>query len=249
MPLSRSRDYLSIGEVLDSVQADFPDVSISKIRFLESEGLISPERTASGYRKFYEGDVARLRYILSLQRDHFLPLRVIKDRLRDVDANGGALPEPAAEPAMASAARDVSKPAANGAATGGGNGSTGALTSIQLSRDELKKAANLSETELKGLEDYGIVAVPEGGTYDENDLVVAKAARRFFDFGVEPRHLRMYRQFAEREAAFFEQIVAPGARRRDPTAQAEAAKSVQELAGLSRQLKEAALRSSLREIV
>lgn len=251
MPLSRSRDYLSIGEVLDSVQADFPDVSISKIRFLESEGLISPERTASGYRKFYDGDVARLRYILSLQRDHFLPLRVIKDRLRDVDANGGALPEPAAEPAAASEPHNASKPAmAKGAAAAnGGNGSTGALTSIQLSRNELTRAANLSETELKGLEDYGILAVPEGGVYDENDLIVAKAARRFFDFGVEPRHLRMYRQFAEREAAFFEQIVAPGARRRDPTAQAEAAKSVQELAGLSRQLKEAALRSSLREIV
>ena len=249
MPLSRSRDYLSIGEVLDSVKADFPDVSISKIRFLEAEGLISPERTASGYRKFFDGDVARLRYILSLQRDHFLPLRVIKERLRDVDSNGGVLPDPAAEPAPSSGAPAVSTPAA---ANGGGapsNGANGALTSIQLNRDELMKAANLSEAELKGLEDYGILAVPEGGTYDENDLVVAKAARRFFDYGVEPRHLRMYRQFADREAAFFEQIVAPGARRRDPTAQAQAVKSVQELAGLSRQLKEAALRSSLREIV
>ena len=251
MPLSRSRDYLSIGEVLDSVQADFPDVSISKIRFLEAEGLISPERTASGYRKFYDGDVARLRYILSLQRDHFLPLRVIKDRLRDVDSNGGALPDPASD---AGAGSGSTTPARTGegapaAASGATNGSAGALTSIQLSRDELTKAANLSESELKGLEDFGILAVPEGGNYDENDLVVAKAARRFFDFGVEPRHLRMYRQFADREAAFFEQIVAPGARRRDPTAQAEAAKSVQELAGLSRQLKEAALRSSLREIV
>lgn len=236
MPLSRARDYLSIGEVLDSVKADFPDISISKIRFLEAEGLIAPERTTSGYRKFYEGDVARLRYILSLQRDHFLPLRVIKERLRDAEATGAALPAPT-----------TGKGASAGVA--GGNGAAAALTSIQLDRDELKKAANLSEPELKGLEDYGILAVPESGAYDENDLVVAKAARRFFDFGVEPRHLRMYRQFAEREAAFFEQIVAPGARRRDPTAQDQAAKSVQELAGLSRQLKEAALRSSLREIL
>jgi DNA-binding transcriptional MerR regulator len=223
-------------------------VSISKIRFLEAEGLISPERTASGYRKFYDKDVARLRYILALQRDHFLPLRIIKDRLRDVDSNGGVIPDPLADTASPAPA---SKAPARGAkrAAAGENGSVGALTSLQLSRDELKKAANLSEPELKGLEDYGIVATPDNGNYDENDLVVAKAARRFFDFGVEPRHLRMYRQFAEREAAFFEQIVAPGARRRDPTAQAQAAKSVQELAGLSRQLKEAALRSSLREIV
>lgn len=244
MPLSRSRDYLSIGEVLDSVKADFSDISISKIRFLEAEGLIAPERTASGYRKFYEGDVARLRYILSLQRDHFLPLRVIKDRLRDADSNGGVLPEPTLE---ASAPKKRATEA-GAAPSAGGNGAN-ALTSLQLSRDELKKGANLSEPELKGLEDYGILAVPDNGSYDENDLIVAKAARRFFDFGVEPRHLRMYRQFAEREAAFFEQIVAPGARRRDPTAQAQAARSVQELAGLSRQLKEAALRSSLREIL
>ena len=81
MPLSRSRDYLSIGEVLESVRQDFPDVSISKIRFLESEGLIEPERTPSGYRKFFEKDVARLRHILSMQRDQFLPLKVIKERL------------------------------------------------------------------------------------------------------------------------------------------------------------------------
>lgn len=244
MPLSRSRDYLSIGEVLDSVKVDFPDISISKIRFLEAEGLIAPERTASGYRKFYEGDVARLRYILALQRDHFLPLRVIKDRLRDVDSNGGTIGEPPSGPGAA-----AGSVVTGSAASGGTNGATGDLTSIQLSREELKKAANLSEPELKGLDDYGILTVPENGNYDENDLIVAKAARRFFDFGVEPRHLRMYRQFAEREAAFFEQIVAPGARRRDPTAAEQAAKAVRELAGLSRQLKEAALRSSLREIL
>ncbi|MGH2753954.1 MAG: MerR family transcriptional regulator, partial [Actinomycetota bacterium] len=89
MPLSRSRDYLSIGEVLENIREDFPDVSISKIRFLEAEGLIAPERTGSGYRKFYEPDVRRLRYILSLQRDHFLPLKVIRERLDAADRNGG----------------------------------------------------------------------------------------------------------------------------------------------------------------
>ena len=240
MPLARSRDYLSIGEVLDSIKEDFPDISISKIRFLEAEGLISPERTPSGYRKFYEGDVARLRYILSLQRDHFLPLRVIKEKLRDADSNGGAYPtESAPQTTAATPSRG---------ARGNGATSESVVTGVQLSRDELKSAANLSEPELKGLEEFGILA-PGDGPYDENDLVVAKAARRFFDYGVEPRHLRMYRQFADREAAFFEQIVAPGARRRDPSAQDQAAQSVNELAGLSRQLKEAALRSSLRELL
>ena len=236
MPLARSRDYMSIGEVLDSIKSDFPDISISKIRFLESEGLINPERTPSGYRKFYEGDVARLRYILSLQRDQFLPLRVIKERLRDADAHGGTYPAED-RPTRRRAPR-------------GSNGASNepALTGVQLGRDELKAAANLSEAELKGLEEFGILEA-RGEGYDENDLVVARAARRFFDYGVEPRHLRMYRQFAQREAAFFEQIVAPGARRRDPSAQDQAAQSVDELARLSRQLKEAALRSSLRELL
>ena len=97
MPLSRSRDYLSIGEVLEEVRADFPDISISKIRFLESEGLIEPERTPSGYRKFFPKDVDRLRYILSLQRDQFLPLKVIKDRISS-GSNGGVAPASAPVP-------------------------------------------------------------------------------------------------------------------------------------------------------
>ena len=243
MPLSRTRDYLSIGEVLDGIKTDFPDISISKIRFLEAEGLINPERTPSGYRKFYDQDVARLRYILSLQRDHFLPLKVIRERLREADANGGVYPDAAQATAPAPAAGPRGKKAS------AGNGATAPLEAVQLDRKELQAAANLTEKELAGLEEFGILEATESGVYDEHALVVAKAARRFFDFGVEPRHLRMYRQFAEREAAFFEQIVSPGARRRDPTAQDQAAQAVRELAGLSRQMKEAALRSSLRELL
>jgi DNA-binding transcriptional MerR regulator len=236
MPLSRSRDYLSIGEVLDTLRDDFPDVSISKIRFLESEGLISPERTRSGYRKFYERDLARLRYILSLQRDHFLPLKVIRQRLDQADSNGGALP--AAEPAPAASSSGAVAPAP-----------AAEMSSVQMSRAELCKAAGLSDQQLRSLEDFGLLEASEGGSYDENALLVAKSARKFFDYGVEARHLRMYRQFAEREANFFEQIVAPGARRRDPNAQSEASQAVRELAALSRQMKEAALRSSLRELL
>src|SRR5688500_6621070 len=243
MPLSRTRDYLSIGEVLEGIKTDFPDVSISKIRFLEAEGLIAPERTPSGYRKFFEGDVARLRYILGLQRDHFLPLKVIRERLRDADANGGVYPDAGQGSSHAPASPAAAKAAA------GTNGAATALEAVQLDRKELLAAANLKEAELKGLEDFGIVEPGETGAYDEHALVVAKAARRFFDYGVEPRHLRMYRQFAEREAAFFEQIVSPAARRRDPSAQDQAAQAVRELAGLSRQMKEAALRTSLRELL
>ena len=234
MPLSRSRDYLSIGEVLDSVRAEFPDVSISKIRFLEAEGLIQPKRTDSGYRMFYDEDVARLRFILQLQRDHFLPLKVIRERLAEADGNGGVLPPVPEAPAHVDAPPPEVTPNLQGAS---------------LTRAELLKAAGLNEARLKELEDFGLVAVGETGSYDENDLLVAKAARRFFDYGVEARHLKMYRQFADREAAFFEQIVTPVARRKDPQGQADAARSLGELAGLARQMKEAALRASLRELL
>jgi len=224
---------LSIGEVLDSVRPDFPDVSISKIRFLESEGLIQPKRTDSGYRMFYDHDVARLRFILQLQRDHFLPLRVIRERLAEADGNGGLLPQVPSSPA-----REEDEPRA--------------ATNVQgasLTRAELLKAAGLSDPQLKELEDFGLVSAGELGSYDENDLLVARAARRFFEYGVQARHLKMYRQFAEREAAFFEQIVTPVARRKDPQGQADAARSLGELAGLAKQMKEAALRASLRELL
>jgi len=238
MPLSRSRDYLSIGEVLEAIKVDFPDVSISKIRFLESEGLISPERTGSGYRKFFDPDVARLRYILSLQKEHFLPLKVIRERLAEADASG-SIPEtaPSAESAPAPAAPD-------------GNGATKKpsklSTDVQLDRAGLSDASGLSEGELQGLEEFGLIV--EGDFYDGNDLAVAKAARRLLDYGLEPRHLRMYRQWADREASFFEQIVAPMARRKDPSSQMKAAQSSQDLMGLSRQIRDAMLRTSMKQL-
>jgi DNA-binding transcriptional MerR regulator len=232
MPLSRSRDYLSIGEVLETVRADFPDVSISKIRFLEAEGLINPERTPSGYRKFYDADVARLRYILQLQRDHFLPLKVIRERLDEVDANDGAFPAEPAAPAKG--APEKGRPTAP--------------TGVQMSRKELCSAAGLSDGQLKGLEEFGVIAPKDGGAYNEDDLLVAKAALKFFGYGVEPRHLRMYRQFAERETSFFQQIVSPVAAKRDPEGQREAARSMRELVQLSRQLREGVLRAQMREL-
>jgi hypothetical protein len=237
VPLSRSRDYLSIGEVLDSVRADFPDVSISKIRFLEAEGLISPERTPAGYRKFFEPDVARLRYILSLQRDHFLPLRVIRERLAEADETG-SYPEPEA----------AQTPQGNGRA--GGKAAAPpepALVevNVQMTRSELRDAAGLTDDQMRQLEDFGVIGKRDSDVYDANDLVIARTSGRFFSYGVEPRHLRMYRQFADREAAFFEQIVTPAFMRKDPDGADDARRSVKELLALSRQMREAALRSSL----
>jgi DNA-binding transcriptional MerR regulator len=237
MPLSRSRDYLSIGEVLDSIREEFPDVSVSKIRFLEAEGLISPERTGSGYRKFYEPDLKRLRYILALQRDQFLPLRVIKDRLRDLDANGG---EPAMTATPGPPAPAATKPAATAAVP----------TDVSLSRAELLKASGIKENQLAGLEEFGIMpARDETGRYDGNDLAVARAALGLFEFGVEPRHLRMYRQLADREVNFVQQIVSPVAHRRDKDAQKEAARSATALMDHSRRLRDALVQAEMREVL
>ncbi len=234
MPLSRSRDYLSIGEVLESLKEGFPDISISKIRFLEAEGLIEPERTASGYRKFYEKDVDRLKYVLQLQRDHFMPLKVIRDRLSEADSNG--------------AIRRAAPPEAPGAGSDNGEAETD-VTGVQLTKNELCRAAGVTDDEFQGLVDFGVMTTKADDVYDETDLLIAKAARKFFQFGVEPRHLRMYKQFADREVDFFSRIVLPFTRRKDEESQREASRSMHELLGLSRQLREGVLRTSLREML
>jgi DNA-binding transcriptional MerR regulator len=230
VPLSRHRDYLSIGEVLDAIRPEFPDVSISKIRFLENEGLIAPTRTGAGYRKFYDADVARLRYILSLQRDHFLPLRVIKERLAEWERNGS----PPSETAHAQEARPDEAPAP--------------VAPVELSRAELLEAAGLTEQQLIGLEDYSVLA-RRADIYDGHDLAIARAAAALFGFGVEPRHLRMFRQSAEREADMLRQVVAPLAQRKDSEARTRAADTVDGMADLTRALRWALLRSTLQDLM
>ena len=247
MPLSKSRDYLSIGEVLEVLRPEFPDVSISKLRFLESEKLISPDRTPSGYRKFYDDDIARLRFILSLQRDHFLPLKVIKQRLADVDsgAAGYGAPPPGAGGNAGPEVQEGRQGSPSSSPAGDREPSVD-LTGAQLSRGELMSAADLTESQLAGLEEFGLLSGDGGNFYDEHDLAVARAARGFFTHGLEPRHLRMYRQFAEREAALYDQIVSPLVHRRDADARRAAFESLQELMALSRRMRDAVLRLCLR---
>ena len=231
MPLSRSRDYLSIGEVLESIRDEFPDVSISKIRFLENEGLIAPERTESGYRKFYENDVARLRHILSLQRDHFLPLKVIKQRLAGEPYNGvEAGPSRAAGTLPAPQGRDD-----------GGHPQA-------FSREELRSSSGLSEDQLLQLEDFGVLARRHERPYTRDDLEVARTAAAFLAFGVGPRHLRMFRQATDRELALIGQIVAPLRRRQSAEGRREVAEAVARLAELTQRMREAMARSGLAEL-
>jgi DNA-binding transcriptional MerR regulator len=347
------RSHLSIGEVLSLLQDDFPDVTISKIRFLESQGLLDPERTPSGYRKFYEGDIERLRWILRHQRDHFLPLKVIKDRLEESAARGlvvppdepmsaaegaaaatggepsspqhmssapavegepaegddafspipaavrarpgrnlaglpgadptpapapvaaaapapaaappappasaperAAAPEQTAEPAPAARPAPVGRPAPTmprlpvPADTGDRTPLDGGVSGGSFSAEELIAATGLEPRDLADLTRFGLVVgrTVGGDTfYDEDALVAARSAAGFVKFGIEARHLRMYKVAAESEAGFMEQVVMPLLKQRNPTARQQAADTLGELARLGDLMRAALLRTALRD--
>jgi DNA-binding transcriptional MerR regulator len=230
---------MSIGEVLGQLRGDFPDITISKIRFLEAEGLVEPERTASGYRKFSREDVGRLRYVLSAQRDHYLPLRVIKEHLAAIDR--GLEP-----PALTGGGPRVPRAlvAAEGLPTP--ESFLPPVSEIRLSRDELLEAAGLEEAQLEQLEQYGLLGTREGSShYDGDALVVAKTVAEMARFGIEARHLRPFKAAADREIGLVEQVVTPLVRQRNPEARARADEVVRELAALSVKLHSTLVRSGL----
>ncbi len=198
----------SIGQVLTALNGDFPDISISKIRFLESEGLITPQRAPSGYRRYGEHDVERLRYVLSVQREHYLPLKVIREHLEMMD-RGQTPPEPrtldAAVTAGPAAAVAPPPPAAPPAAP---------KKALRLSRSDLLEASGLSEAGLVELERTGIVTPRRGGSfYGRDALTLAIAARRLGEYGIDGRHLRAFKMSADREVGLVEQAIAPYVRR------------------------------------
>lgn len=243
------RSHLSIGEVLGLLQDEFPDVTISKIRFLESQGLLDPERTPSGYRKFYDEDIERLRWILRQQKENFLPLKVIKDKLAAGELESTSEPEDVAAASAAPATDDEPAPAA---AAPGPVASVldGGETSVSLSVDELTGATGLTRAEIAELEQFGLLAQRTLGDtvyYDDASLVIARLAKGFFDLGLDARHLRMYKVAAEREAGFYEQLVLPRLKQRRPGARAEALAMLDDAAGLGSQLHAALLRRLLRD--
>ena len=372
-----SRSYLSIGDVLTLLREEFPDVTISKIRFLESQGLVNPERSPSGYRKFFEHDVERLRWVLRQQREHFLPLKVIRDRLADGDLDddtgperpngksaqpahvaavagatsddGREQPTKADEEAMARILADATRRAAarlpeeaqpsrglqvvaedegspraaagsstpprrtpaerRGDAVGPAGGRAGAapeaspgpagrvngtalpretrttltprrepaaseagprkgqgqrgdagaanpptttsaiVTGASLSADELCAASGLSLDDVAGLESFGLVeSITVAGidTYDEDALTMANLAAAFGSFGIEPRHLRLYRNAADRELGLIEQVVIPLLRQRNPESRQRAVERADELAALGQSMRATLLRQALR---
>lgn len=315
------RTHLSIGEVLSMLREEFPDVTISKIRFLESQGLVEPERTPSGYRKFYEQDVERLRWILRQQREHFLPLKVIRGRLGEGDpeasngdgeeelateapiirsggANSGAEPQPvkaratptrtpslfadipqpakkspaaerhprrAAEPAASAAAAAAEAKAAKWpkvppAPSARREGSSRAATPVAIpaedsdsyTADELAVAASATPALVTELEQFGLIsarAVVAGVPYfDDMALTVTRTAAEFARHGVEVRHLRTWRNAADREADLFQQIVLPLLRQRNPQARRQASETLNELARLGGELRAALVGRAVRDI-
>jgi DNA-binding transcriptional MerR regulator len=235
-----SRAFMSIGEVLGALRTDFPDVTISKIRFLESEGLIEPERTSSGYRKFSREDVARLRYVLSAQRDNYRPLRVIKEHLEAIDR--GLEP-----PSTAAAGPQVPRALVDVAGLPGPDTFGRDTTELRLSRQELIDAAALDPGELDTLEQFGLVTPRQpGGFYDGDALLIAKTVAEMSRFGLEPRHLRAFRSAAEREVGLVEQVVSPLVRQRNPEARGRAEEVARELAALSVRLHATLVKAALR---
>ncbi|MGI8668166.1 MAG: transcriptional regulator FtsR [Jatrophihabitans sp.] len=233
-----ARGTLSIGEVLSQLRADFPDVTISKIRFLEDQGLVQPDRTPSGYRKFSGFDVARLRYVLSQQRDHYLPLRVIKDQLEAIDRGQhslGGLPR-AAHPAIIDNAP-------------GPEHFRSAPAAMRLSKQELLNTAGLRSGQLAELEQYGLIAQRSGGYYDDDALAIAKVVGELARFGIEGRHLRAFKSAADREVGLFAQVAGPLAKQRSGDGRARAEETVRELAALSVRLHAALVQIGLREVV
>lgn len=240
MTTGARKAFMSIGQVLEALRAEFPDVTISKIRFLETEGLIDPERTSSGYRKFSRDDVSRLRYVLAAQRDKYLPLRVIKAHLEALD-RGLEPPEAAGDGPQV--------PRALTAVDGlpGPESFVRDASDVRLTRDELATAAGLSVEQLAQLEQYGLVASRPGSSfYDGDALMVAKTVAEMARFGIESRHLRPFKSAADREIGLFEQVVAPLVRQRNPEARARADEAVRELAALSIRLHSALVRAGLK---
>ncbi|HEY0905048.1 MAG TPA: MerR family transcriptional regulator [Marmoricola sp.] len=232
----------SIGQALAELTAEFPDEDIkeSKLRFLEAEGLVEPERTPSGYRKYSTTDMERLRYIIRAQREQYLPLKVIKEHLDAMD-------------------RGVEPPGVNGgpAAPPGGSAAESAAAEllrsdrgdVRMSRRELVKTAEITDEVLTQLEEFGLVRTRAGSKhYDADALAVAQSAGALAAFGIEPRHLRAFRTSAEREVGLVEQVVSPIRHSREDGAEGRAAQAMEEIAALSLRLHASLVRAGLRAL-
>jgi DNA-binding transcriptional MerR regulator len=232
--MADAKEKMSIGELLKSLKGEFPELTISKIRFLESEGLISPERTPSGYRKFSEADAQRLRFILKLQKEKYLPLKVIREKLAEMEsgrvkagdlvAGMGSTPEFSEELA--------------------------AFNDTVLLKSNLQQALDIPESFAETLEEYGLICSHEGDEgpyYDPDDVKILRIAHQFSRYGLEPRHMRMYENLTDREVMVFEQIILPSLKSKDPETRKRALDNLSQLVNLSRELKDALLKNRVKD--
>ncbi|MHB8705820.1 MAG: transcriptional regulator FtsR [Coriobacteriia bacterium] len=227
--MTTDHDFMTIGEVVEKLKAEHPDLTISKVRFLEDEGLVSPERTSGGYRKFHEQDLARIELVLRLQKDHYMPLAVIRERLSDLDR--GRVPADL-EPLVARAeAMSLPLEAAE-------------TVSVASAPDAL----GLPVAFVRELAEFGLVSLVKGDQGDElsaSDVAIAHACWDLRKFSIEPRHLRMYETFAEREAAFFSQALMPSFRHRTPETRQKLLDALNELTEITSTLKRSMLHRAL----
>lgn len=235
---------MSIGAVLDLLRPDFPEVTISKIRFLEAEGLVTPQRAASGYRRFTAYDCARLRFILTAQRDHYLPLKVIRAQL-DAQPDGELPPigSPYGVPRLVSVpdSSEESEPAPDPAAV--------APTRIRLSREDLLERSGVDQDLLTALLKAGVITTGPGGFFDEHAVVILQCARALAEYGVEPRHLRAFRNAADRQSDLIAQIAGPVVKAGKTGARDRADDLAREVAALAITLHTSLIKSAVRDVL
>nr|WP_221377408.1 MerR family transcriptional regulator [Actinoplanes polyasparticus] len=217
---------MSIGEVLAHLRTEFPDTTISKLRFLEAEGLVDPQRTASGYRKYSWNDIARLRFVLTAQRDQYLPLRVIREQLEQMESEPVAPSRPALVAVGAEKAADPSD--------------------TRVPREDVMERTGATAEVLDELERMGLVTARPPGWYDGDAVVIVTAVVGLTRYGLELRHLRGFRAASDREVGLFTQLLAPLVRQSDPAARARANETARELQALSQRLHAALVRAGLR---
>jgi len=234
---------MSIGAVLELLRPDFPDVTISKIRFLEAEGLVTPQRAASGYRRFTAYDCARLRFILTAQRDHYLPLKVIRAQL-DAQPDGELPPvgSPYGVPRLVPVAD-------NGEAGDGSDTAAVAPTRIRLSREDLLERSGVDDDLLSALLKAGVISTGPGGFFDEHAVVILQCARALSEYGVEPRHLRAFRSAADRQSDLIAQIAGPLVKADKAGARDRADDLAREVAALAITLHTSLIKSAVRDVL
>ena len=232
---------MSIGAVLDLLRPDFPDVTISKIRFLEAEGLVTPERTASGYRRFTAYDCARLRFILTAQRDQYLPLKVIKAQLDaqpdgELPQSGSAYGVPRLVPVSGDRCDTTAPP-------------PWPALQVRLSREDLLTRSGVDDELLTALVKAGVITTGPAGFFDEHSVMIAQCAHALAEYGVEPRHLRAFRSAADRQSDLIAQIAGPVVKAGKAGARDRADDLAREVAALAITLHTSLIKSAVRDVL